>query len=221
MKTNEENFAVLKDVRGRDVALKGVNVRARLHGLMADVEVEQIYRNPQKTNIEAIYTFPLPLGAVLLALEVEIGGKKLSGSVVEKKQAERDYEDAVTDGNSAVMLEEAGPGLYTASLGNLMAGESAVIRYRYGLLLSWQGPAPALPAAHHHRPPLWRCRRRRSAAASGAHLFAGGRLPVGSVGDGRGRTRGRNHCEPQPPHRGEPIGQRGRRAPDRDADARS
>jgi Ca-activated chloride channel family protein len=37
------------------------------------------------------------------------------------------------------MLEEAGPGLYTASLGNLMAGESAVIRYRYGLLLSWQG----------------------------------------------------------------------------------
>jgi len=141
MKTNEENFAVLKDVRGRDVALKGVNVRARLHGLMADVEVEQIYRNPQKTNIEAIYTFPLPLGAVLLGLEVEIGGKKLSGSVVEKKQAEQDYEDAVTDGNSAVMLEEAGPGLYTASLGNLMAGESAVIRYRYGLLLSWQGPS--------------------------------------------------------------------------------
>jgi Ca-activated chloride channel family protein len=140
MKTNEENFAVLKDVRGRDVALKGVNVRARLHGLMAGVEVEQIYHNPQKTNIEAIYTFPLPLGAVLLALEVEIGGKKLSGSVVEKKQAERDYEDAVTDGNSAVMLEEASPGLYTASLGNLMAGESAVIRYRYGLLLSWQGP---------------------------------------------------------------------------------
>jgi len=37
------------------------------------------------------------------------------------------------------MLEEAGPGLYTASLGNLMANESAVIRYRYGLLLNWQG----------------------------------------------------------------------------------
>ncbi len=140
MKTNEDNLAILKDTRGREVALKGVNVRARLHGLMADVEVEQIYRNPQKTNIEAIYTFPLPLGAVLLALEVEIGGKKFSGSVVEKNQAERDYENAVTDGYSAVMLEEAGPGLYTASLGNLMAGESAVIRYRYGLLLSWQGP---------------------------------------------------------------------------------
>ena len=140
MPKNEENLAILKDRQGREVALKGVNVKARLHGLMAEVEVEQLYRNPQKTNIEAVYTFPLPLGAVLLGLEVEIADKKLSGTVVEKKQAERDYENAVTDGNSAVMLEEAGPGLYTASLGNLMAGESAVIRYRYGLLLSWQGP---------------------------------------------------------------------------------
>ena len=140
MKNSEENLAILKDRQGREVALKGVNVRARLHGLMAEVEVEQLYQNPQKTNIEAVYTFPLPLGAVLLGLEVEIAGKKLSGTVVEKKQAERDYENAVTDGNSAVMLEEVGPGLFTASLGNLMAGESAVIRYRYGLLLSWQGP---------------------------------------------------------------------------------
>lgn len=140
MNNNEENVAILKDVQGRAVALKGVQVRARLHGLMAEVEVEQSYLNPQKTNIEAVYTFPLPIGAVLLGLEVEIAGKKLSGSVVERKQAERDYEDAVTDGDSAVMLQEAGPGLYTASIGNLMAGDSAVIRYRYGLMLSWQGP---------------------------------------------------------------------------------
>ncbi len=140
MPKNEESVAILKDTKGRKVALKGVQVRARLHGLMAEVEVEQSYTNPQKTNIEAVYTFPLPIGAVLLGLDVEIAGKKLSGSVVERKQAERDYEDAVTDGDSAVMLQEAGPGLYTASIGNLLAGESAVIRYRYGLMLSWQGP---------------------------------------------------------------------------------
>ena len=41
---------------------------------------------------------------------------------------------ADTDGNSAVMLEETGPGLYTASIGNLMANETAVIRYRYPTL---------------------------------------------------------------------------------------
>lgn len=140
MPKNEENAAILKDRQGRDVVLTGVEVRARLHGLMAEIEVEQSYTNSQQTNIEAVYTFPLPIGAVLLGLEVEIAGKTLSGSVVERKQAERNYEDAITDGNSAVMLENAGPGLYTASIGNLMANESAMIRYRYSLLLSWQGP---------------------------------------------------------------------------------
>lgn len=139
MPRNEENLAILQDCNGGEVALKGVKVHGRLHGLMAEVEVEQKYINPQDTNIEAIYTFPLPLGATLLGLEVVIAGKKLAGSVVEKKKAERQYEDAITDGDSAIMLEEAGPGLYTVSLGNLMAGESAVIRYHYALLLSWQG----------------------------------------------------------------------------------
>lgn len=139
MPKNEERLAILKDTSGGEIALKGVKAHARLQGLLAEVEVEQSYQNPRDTNIETVYTFPLPFGAVLLGLEVEIAGKKLAGKVVEKKEAERRYEDAVTDGNSAVMLEEAGPGLYTASLGNLMAKESAVIRYRYGLLLNWQG----------------------------------------------------------------------------------
>ena len=103
MATTEENLSILKDSRGREVALKEVKVRARLHELIAEVEVEQSYTNPQSTNIETVYTFPLPIGAVLLGLEVEIGGKKLSGQVIERKKAERNYEEAVTDGNSAVM----------------------------------------------------------------------------------------------------------------------
>ena len=139
MATNEENLSILKDRQGREVALKEVKVNARLHELTAEVDVEQSYINPQNTNIETVYTFPLPIGAVLLGFEVEIGGKKLLGHVIERKKAERDYEEAITDGNSAVMLEETGPGLYTVSIGNLMAKESAVIRYRYALMLSWQG----------------------------------------------------------------------------------
>ena len=139
MTETEENLAILKDKNGGDVALKGVKIHGRLHGLMAELKVEQSYVNPQKTNIETIYTFPLPLGAALLGLEVEIAGRKLAGIVIEKNEAERQYEDAITDGDSAIMLQETGPGLYTVNIGNLMAGETVVIRYRYALLLFWQG----------------------------------------------------------------------------------
>jgi len=139
MASNDPNSPGLIDQHGRKFALKGVDVRARLHGLMAKVEAQQSYLNPQATNIEVVYTFPLPIDAVLLSFEVEIAGKKLTGCVVERKRAERAYEDAVTDGHSAVMLQEAGPGLYTVSIGNVMAYETVIVRYRYSLMLSWQG----------------------------------------------------------------------------------
>ncbi|HEX8954725.1 MAG TPA: VIT and VWA domain-containing protein, partial [Burkholderiaceae bacterium] len=136
---HEEIEALLRDRAGAAVALKGVAARIKLRGLLGEVEVEQRYFNTQNANIEAVYTFPLPMGAVLLALEVELDGRALSGMIVEKRQAEAAYEDAVTDGDTAVMLQSAGPGLYTMNLGNLMAGESCVIRYRYGMALQWQG----------------------------------------------------------------------------------
>ncbi len=139
MAVNEDNISILKDHQNREVALQGVNIRARLHQRIAEVAVEQSYVNASNQNIETIYTFPLPIGAVLLSLDVQIAGKKLSGHVVERQRAERDYEDAITDGNSAVILQETGPGLYTASIGNLMPAESAVITYRYALMLHWQG----------------------------------------------------------------------------------
>ena len=135
---HDEIEALLRDKTGEAIALKGVAARVKLCGLLGEVEVEQRYLNSKNTNIEAVYTFPLPIGAVLLALEVELDGRTLSGEIVEKQQAEAAYEEAITDGDSAVMLQYAGPGLYTMNLGNLKAGESCVIRYRYGMALQWQ-----------------------------------------------------------------------------------
>ena len=136
---NQEPYALLRDASGRPVALTGVSVHGRLSETLASVEVEQRYRNPFDHNIEAVYTFPLPIGAVLLDLAVDIDGRTLAGQVVERKAAERQYEEAITDGDSAVMVTDEGNGLYTMNLGNLMAREPAVIRYRYAMALTWLG----------------------------------------------------------------------------------
>lgn len=131
--------AVLESVRGEAIVLEEVSAEASINDLMAEVTVTQRYRNPEATNIEAVYTFPLPLDGVLLGFEVEISDRKLAGVVVEKAEGERRYEEAITDGDAAVLLEQAEPGLYTASVGNLSPGEAATIRFRYGLLLRWNG----------------------------------------------------------------------------------
>lgn len=124
---------------GAALPLEDVAVDARLHDLVAEVDLTQTYRNDEPTNIEAVYTFPLPLDAVLLELEVILGERVLRGAVVEKKAAEASYENAIADGDSAVMLEEAEPGLYTVSVGNVLPGERIKVRLRYGLALRWSG----------------------------------------------------------------------------------
>ncbi len=120
---------------GQSIPLQGVRAQGRLDGLVFTLEVEQRYQNPLPDSVEAVYTFPLPSRAVLLALELEVGGQKLAAVATAKAEAKRRYEAAIDNGDTTVLLEHNGHGLYTVSLGHLRAGEAATIRYRYVELL--------------------------------------------------------------------------------------
>ena len=53
-------------IKGEMIALKDVSISAVLRDLLAEVSVSQTYRNEEPTNIEAVYTFPLPLDALVM-----------------------------------------------------------------------------------------------------------------------------------------------------------
>lgn len=135
---DEIQVAALCSQSGEFMALKSVVASGRLSGLLFEMTVRQSYRNETKRTLETVYTFPLAWGAVLLGLDVELGGKRLSGAVVKKKEAERRYENAISDGDSPILLEKSADGLYTVNLGNLKPGEDAVIEYRYAQLLHFE-----------------------------------------------------------------------------------
>ena len=59
--------------------------------------------------------------------------------VVEKASAEEQYEEAITSGDTAIMLELVQPGLYTMNVGNIMADEEVTITILYAELYFWQG----------------------------------------------------------------------------------
>ena len=131
--------AILESVAGDAPILQDVRAEGFLNDLMLNMEVGQTYRNASETNIEAVYTFPLPLDAVLLGFRVEIGDRKLVGRIVEKSVGEETYEEAITDGDTAILLEQIRPGMYSANVGNLMSGETARIAIDYALMLRWSG----------------------------------------------------------------------------------
>lgn len=130
--------AVLNARTGVPPLLKGVEVKGVVTGLLFEVNVEQRYVNASAENIEAVYTFPLPWGAVLLGMEFVIGDRTLRGEVAPKAGSEVRYEAAIEAGDTAIMLERASDGLYTVNIGNLLAKEAAIVRFRYAMLLSFE-----------------------------------------------------------------------------------
>ena len=133
----QEACARLESRDGRPAMLEGLVAIGDLRGLLLEMSVEQRFRNTARTNMEVIYRFPLPWGAVLLGVDVMLNGQHLTGSVVEKRQAEARYEEALSQGQSAIMLERNHDGSYSLNLGNLLAGEVCLITLRYAQVLQF------------------------------------------------------------------------------------
>jgi hypothetical protein len=124
---------------GEILALKDVGVCSRIAGLLARTTVQQRYRNDTGANLEVAYTFPLPVDAVLLDFSVRIGERIHQGEVVARRQAEDQYEQAVETGHSAFRLQALDRGVYGATLGNVLFGETVELQLAYAEPQSWNG----------------------------------------------------------------------------------
>ncbi len=116
---------------GTAVPLQGVEVTGELLAAHARVTVRQRYRNVERVAIEAIYTFPLPADAVLAGFAMTAEGRRVEGAVQEREAAFRDYDKAVYEGHGAALLEQERSNVFTATLGNLLPGETALLEVTY------------------------------------------------------------------------------------------
>ncbi len=117
---------------------KGVTLAGVLQGSLFEATLEQRFHNPTDQHVEVVYTFPLSYGAVLLDLKVKLGNQLLTGSVIAKREAETKYEEALTEGDAAIMLERNADGTNTLNLGNLAPHEDCVVTLRYAQTLSFE-----------------------------------------------------------------------------------
>jgi Ca-activated chloride channel family protein len=130
--------ATLRNSQGAPLILKAVAITGELRGAMFEAHVRQTFSNPTDTHAEVVYSFPLPWGATLLGVEVQLGQVKLNGTVVAKAQAAEQYEETLSKGDAAIMLERGNDGNYVLHLGNLAPGEQCVIDMHYGQLLQFE-----------------------------------------------------------------------------------
>ncbi|MBZ4418740.1 VIT domain-containing protein [Myxococcus sp. RHSTA-1-4] len=130
MKTETEQ-AGLYTREGAQVPLQGVEVTGELLGGHARVRVRQRYRNTESRPVEAVYTFPLPSDGTLSAFSMTCAGRRVEGVVKEREEAFRTYDDAITAGHGAALLDQERPNVFTAQVGNLLPGEETVVEVEF------------------------------------------------------------------------------------------
>lgn len=129
-------FGKIEGKGASEIALKSVSITGEARGLLFTFSICQEYKNESSDTLEIIYTFPVGWGVTMLGMKARIGEKDLAGVVVEKSDAEKRYEKAVSSGDSAIMVQKSSAGLYTANLGNIKPGETVSVDIQCARLLN-------------------------------------------------------------------------------------
>jgi len=115
----------------RYVPLQSVHVEAVIVDATAEVKITQRYINTLAFPIEANYIFPLDEHAAVCEFEAEINGKRIIGIAKEKNEARAEYNQAVSRGDGAYLLEQEKADIFKAKVGNIPSGCEVSVSVKY------------------------------------------------------------------------------------------
>ena len=118
--------------------LKHTDVKAQISGFLSRVTVTQEFENPFKEKIEAVYTFPLPQNAAVDDMTMLVGDRTVRGKILRREEAQAVYEAAKNNGQTASLLEQERPNIFTQSVANILAGEQIKITISYVETLKYE-----------------------------------------------------------------------------------
>ena len=118
--------------------LKHTDVKAEISGFLARAVVTQEFENPFKEKIEAVYTFPLPQNAAVDDMTMLVGDRTVRGKILRREEAQAVYEAAKTNGQTASLLNQERPNIFTQSVANILPGEQIRITISYVETLKYE-----------------------------------------------------------------------------------
>ncbi|MCD4654443.1 VWA domain-containing protein, partial [bacterium] len=114
-----------------DLPLEHTSVNARVSGFIARVDVTQTFTNNQHDTIEAIYVFPLPDNSAVDAMSMTIGQRTIKGVIKKRQEAEQIYQQARASGQTAALLTQERPNIFTQSVANVLPGDRIDVHISY------------------------------------------------------------------------------------------
>jgi len=118
--------------------LKQIGYKASVTGVFSRVRCSQQFENDAKNPVEAVYVFPMPDEASVIACTMKIGKKSVAAELKEKAQAKQDYQQAIDAGHHASLLEQERPNVFTMNVGGIEPGEKISVEVDYIQRVLWQ-----------------------------------------------------------------------------------
>lgn len=111
--------------------LESTDVRARVLGFIASVDVAQCFSNPYDGKIEALYVFPLPEDAGVTGFVMNVGERRIRAVIREREDAERLYLRARAAGKVASLFTQERPNVFTQKVANIEPGRRIDVNISY------------------------------------------------------------------------------------------
>jgi len=125
------------DALGAMLPLKSCSLEVDARGGIARVILEQRFENPHDVALTLTYKMPLPADAAVSGYSFDLDDRRIEGEVDKKKKARERYEEALADGRSAALLEQARPDLFVQEIGNIPPRSTVVARLVLDQKLRW------------------------------------------------------------------------------------
>jgi Ca-activated chloride channel family protein len=123
----------LHDRTGQSHTLASLDtdVDYRVSGLVAEVQVRQQFRNAGKDWLEGDYLLPLPPGAAVYSMSLEIGERRIEAEIQRKEAAQKVFAEARANGQQAALVEADSGNLFRTAVTNVAPGETVTIVLHY------------------------------------------------------------------------------------------
>jgi Ca-activated chloride channel homolog len=110
---------------------QSTRMHAVVTGNVARVEVTQTFTNPSAEWVEGLYVFPLPAGAAVDELAMQVGERTIRGDIQRREQAHSTYQKARNEGRQASLVDQERPNMFTTTVANIAPGGSITVAIAY------------------------------------------------------------------------------------------
>jgi len=111
--------------------LKETWVEVDIAGVVAQVEITQLYRNEGTEVLEAVYVFPASTRAAIHGMRIRVGDRVTEARIKETEEARADYEQAVAKGKTASLLVQVRPNVFQMLVGHILPGDEVEVTLSY------------------------------------------------------------------------------------------